>query len=283
MSEFQPKVSVGVMTYNQAPFIRQTLESALSQKTSFPFEIIVHDDCSTDGTREIVQRFVRDYPDRVRAILQEENQFSQGRRILQILLPELRGEYIALLDGDDYWQSESKLQKQADFMDRNPGCALCQPKTVYYSEADRRPVMIFPAPSKRVSGLTCSDLAERNFIQTSGVMFRSAALPVLPTEFGRLKFGDYPLFALIAQAGWIGFLNEEMVTYRVHGENFWLGKSVAERIDATMEVVRFVAGHIDPLFRNSWVQAARASSPSLRQRIRDKWDLLAQRVEILLR
>ena len=109
MDQPELKVCVGISTYNQSGFIRQALDSVLSQETSFHFEILVHDDCSTDGTREIVQEYVAAHPGKVRAILQDENQFSQGRRVIQILLAGMSGKYFALLDGDDFWTDSRKL------------------------------------------------------------------------------------------------------------------------------------------------------------------------------
>ena len=252
------KVCVGVFTYNQALFIREALDSILAQKTNFLFEVLVHDDCSTDGTREIVQEYVEANPGRVRAILQSENQFSQGRRILQIILPEMTGKYFALLDGDDFWNSDRKLQTQADFLDTHPDCALCQTKTLYYSEASRRVYRAFPRPWRRRKRLYCGDLAAGNFIQTSAVMFRSDALPTFPPEFGALKFGDYPFFALLAQSGWIGYIDEPMTTYRAHGNNLWHRTPRKPRVEATREVVRFLAAHLDPAHRQPWVDAANA-------------------------
>ena len=105
-----PKVCVGVMTFNQSRYIRQALDSILTQRTDFDFEVLVHDDCSTDGTREIVQSYVAAHPGKVRAILQKENQFSRGQRIILLVLPEMAGTYFALLDGDDFWTDPSKLQ-----------------------------------------------------------------------------------------------------------------------------------------------------------------------------
>lgn len=254
-----PKVCVGVMTYNQSSYIREALDSVLAQKTDFAFEVVVHDDCSTDGTREIVQAYVEAHPDRVRAILQSENQYSRGRRILLIMLPVMTGEYFALLDGDDFWNSDRKLQTQADHLDAHPDCALCQTKTLYYNEATGRVYREFPNPLRRRERHYCSDLAAGNFIQTSAVMFRSDALPTFPPEFGSLKFGDYPFFALLAQSGWIGYIDEPMTIYRTHGNNLWHRTPRKPRVEATREVVRFLAVHLDPAHRQAWIDAANAS------------------------
>ena len=112
-----PKVSVCVLTFNHAKFIRQCLQSFIDQETSFDFEVIVADDCSVDGTQEIVKEFAARYPGRVRAVLNEENlggslNFIQAHRLA-------RGEYIAQMDGDDY-ALPGKLQSQSDFLDRHP-------------------------------------------------------------------------------------------------------------------------------------------------------------------
>lgn len=254
------KVSVGVLAYNQASYIREALDSILAQKTNFTYEVVVHDDFSTDGTREIVQAYVEAHPDRVRAILQSENQYSQGRRILQIILPEMTGEYFALLDGDDFWNSDRKLQTQVDHLDAHPDCALCQTKTLYYNEASRRIYRAFPLPSKRRERLYCKDLVPSNFIQTSAVMFRSDALPTFPPEFGSLKFGDYPFFAMLAQSGWIGYIDEPMTIYRTHENNLWHRTPRRPRVEAKRAVVRFLAAHLDPAHRQPWVDAANAPS-----------------------
>jgi len=95
--ESNPKVCVGILTFNQAEYIRQALDSVIAQQTNFEFTIVVHDDCSTDGTREIVAEYAAAHPSRIRAILQDKNQFSQGRRVVLILLAAMAGE--GRLDG----------------------------------------------------------------------------------------------------------------------------------------------------------------------------------------
>lgn len=256
MTKPEPKVCVGIMTFNQSRYIRQALDSVLSQRTGFDFEVLVHDDCSTDGTREIVEAYVAAHPDRVRAILQEQNQFSQGRRIILIMLPEMVGTYFALLDGDDFWTDPQKLQVQADFLDVNHDCALCQTQTVYYDETTGRAHALFPPRHRRRPRYECGDLAQGNFIQTSAVMFRSAALPAIPPGFRALKFGDLALFALLAQSGWIGNIAVPMAAYRMHRTNLWHAKPSAFRVEATREVMRFLADNLRPDLRASWKAAA---------------------------
>ena len=119
-------VSISMLAYNHAPWIEQAIMSIVNQKTEYPFRLYVHDDASTDGTAEIIQRLAEKYPDKITAILQKENQYSKGVNITQgIIRPKMKGEYIALCEGDDYWVDENKLQKQVSFMESHPDCSLC--------------------------------------------------------------------------------------------------------------------------------------------------------------
>jgi len=115
----QPKLSVCVITYNQERYIRECLQSLITQRTDFPFEIIVGDDCSTDGTRAIVQEFVDRHPDVVRALFQPTN--TGGSRNNLEVHAAARGKYVAHVDGDDY-ALPGKLQAQTDILDRDPEC-----------------------------------------------------------------------------------------------------------------------------------------------------------------
>ena len=114
-------VSVVCTTFNHAEYIRQALDSFLIQETTFPYEIIVHDDASTDGTADIVREYQRDHPDKIRAILQSENQYSRGGfKPSFYAAKQSSGAYIALCEGDDYWSSPQKLQLQVEAMEKHP-------------------------------------------------------------------------------------------------------------------------------------------------------------------
>jgi glycosyltransferase involved in cell wall biosynthesis len=123
-------VTIWCITFNHESYIAKTLDSILQQNTSFPFEIIVHDDCSTDGTREIVKAYASKYPDIIKLILQTENQYSKGVNIPQkYLISQTRGKYIATCEGDDYWCSTNKLQLQVEALEKNEKCSICFHKT----------------------------------------------------------------------------------------------------------------------------------------------------------
>lgn len=114
-------VSISCITYNHASYIRECLDSFLMQKTTFPFEILINDDCSTDGTKEIIEEYAAKYPDIIFPMFQTENQYSKGIRgmMARFNFPRSRGKYLALCEGDDYWTDSYKLQKQVDFLEAN--------------------------------------------------------------------------------------------------------------------------------------------------------------------
>ncbi|MDD4759279.1 MAG: glycosyltransferase family A protein [Bacteroidaceae bacterium] len=135
ISSDPPLVSVLCPTYNQAPFIKQCLDSVLTQQTTFRYEILINDDCSTDGTTKIVKEYAHKYPDLIRLFLHDQNQFTQGVDIIRdILLPEAEGKYIAICEGDDYWINANKLQHEADLMEQEPETGLVYTYFYKYSE-----------------------------------------------------------------------------------------------------------------------------------------------------
>ena len=123
----EPLVSVCCLTYNHVKYVGQCLEGFACQKTNFPFEILIHDDASQDDTQNVILEFAAKYDSEVvKPICQKINQVSQGISPLrQILLPRVKGKYIALCEGDDYWTDPLKLQKQVDFLEAHPEYGMC--------------------------------------------------------------------------------------------------------------------------------------------------------------
>lgn len=122
-----PLVSICCITYNHEPYIVQTLDGFLMQKTSFPFEILIHDDASTDRTADIIREYEKKFPKIIKPIYQKENQYSKGNRdiLASFVYPRAKGKYIALCEGDDYWIDENKLQMQVNFLENNPEYGMC--------------------------------------------------------------------------------------------------------------------------------------------------------------
>ena len=169
------KVSVVIVTYNQERYIAQTIESVLNQETSFDYEIVIGEDCSTDRTREIVAEYARNHPNKIRAILAPKNQGAHTNFLET--WKSCRGEYVATLDGDDYWTDSRKLQKQADFLDTNSECSICFHKVT----------MLYPDGSQAISPVgvksrsNTADLLKNNFISAAATMFRNGLIADVPT------------------------------------------------------------------------------------------------------
>ena len=118
-------VSICCLAFNHEPYIRKCIEGFLMQKTCFSFEVLIHDDASTDKTAEIIREYEAKYPKIVKSIYQSENQYSKGIKVSQIYqFPRAKGKYIAICEGDDYWTDPLKLQKQVDFLEKNEDYGL---------------------------------------------------------------------------------------------------------------------------------------------------------------
>lgn len=221
----KPKVSVLCITYNHAAFIRDALDGFVMQKTNFPFEVIVHDDASTDGTADIIREYAKKYPDIIKPILQTKNQYSQGIEVLRaFMFPLVRGEYVAMNEGDDYWTDPYKLQKQVDFMDAHRDYSVCFHPVRVTWENGAHPDSVFPSKGYRFNKTTLefSDLIKCNFIQTNSVMYRwrRECTNLFPDD---ILPGDWYLHLLHAQVGKIGFIPDIMSVYRRNDGGIWTG------------------------------------------------------------
>ena len=208
------KVSVVTITYNHEKYIAQAIESILMQKTNFDYEYMIGEDCSTDGTREIVINYKNKYPDKIRLFLPEKN-IGGILNFVQTLKPS-QGEYIALLDGDDYWTSPHKLQKQADFLDSHPECAICcHDAELIYEDRSRKPWVSSSPNQKKI--YTLDDLLTGgNPLITCTIMYRKGLFGEFPDWFYKIPFGDWALHILNAQHGDIGFITESMAVHIIH-------------------------------------------------------------------
>lgn len=169
------KVSVICITYNQKPYIAKAIEGILMQKTDFEFEVVINDDASTDGTTEIVKKYAELYPDKIKAVLHTENQFSKGVPFSKILnLETLQGDYIAICEGDDYWTDPKKLQIQADFLDKQKNFSGCFHSSMRKDGNTFDDIRIFPSKKERLykSIFTIKDIGKGYFIETCSVMYR---------------------------------------------------------------------------------------------------------------
>lgn len=211
------KVSVCVVTYNHEKFVAQTLDSILMQKTTFPFEIVVGDDCSKDNTAAILKEYQQRYPDKIRLILHSKNLGLNGKYNALSTFAAAKGEYIAQFDGDDYLTSPDKLQKQVEMLDAHPEYSACYHNAKVIYDDNAAPPHLVNTLSKPV--VTVDDLIgedELCFIATSSLMFRREDFAKNPDpEWTNLSTsGDIPRNIMFATRGPIGYIDEVMSVYR---------------------------------------------------------------------
>lgn len=237
------KVSVAIITYNQEKFIAQAIESVLMQKVNFDYEIVIGDDCSTDRTREILVEFEKKYPAKIRPLFAEKNFGDYGRTNFVRSLEACTGDYIAILDGDDYWTKDFKLQWQADFLDKHPQCSISFHFFSTLDEKGKRRIF-YPPGLKRI--YTLKDLLLNNFIGSSTVMFRNALFGEFPEWYhgsqtgGQIVVGDWPLHVLNAQHGDIGCIHKFMAVKRLHNQGVYSKLDAVQQIKSSIESRKFV-------------------------------------------
>jgi Glycosyl transferase family 2 len=228
-----PTVSVVLRTYDHAPFIAQAIESVLIQKAGFPVELVIGEDCSTDGTREIVVDYAERHPETIRAVLPERN-IGHGA-IFKRALEATRGSLIAYLDGDDYWTSRSKLARQVDFLERNPECASCfHDVSLVYDEAGLPSGTVSPRFGE--GRFTLEQILMECFVPAPAVMFRREVAVALPAWIFESSWIDWLIHIRAAQLGPIGYLPEPLAAYRVHSGGMF---SAMDRVSQLEEDVRF--------------------------------------------
>lgn len=222
-------VSVRCATYNHAPYIRQCLDGFVMQKTNFRFEVIVHDDASTDGTTEIVREFAEKYPDIIRPMYEEENQYSKNQMQMDNAIDNcLTGKYVAICEGDDYWMDKYKLQKQYDYMESHPNCSLCfHPHYCLYPNGYLKP---------RRLRINKKEYSVKDLIWRGGESFSTNSFffrrqhylnrEERPSFWKQCTFGDEPLMYFMALNGTIGCLKDLMSVYRVQAQGSWTSRNI---------------------------------------------------------
>jgi glycosyltransferase involved in cell wall biosynthesis len=241
------KVSISLITYNHEKYIRQSVESILMQEVNFDYEIVIGEDCSTDHTRDILLELQSKHPDKIRLLLPEKNLGMVKN--FATLIEASQGQYIAMLDGDDYWTSPHKLQKQVDFLDSHPECAICfHNMSAFYEDKSQAPYLLCAANQKEFS--TLEDIFKFDFMPSSGVMFRRGLVGDLPEWYYGLKIEDWPLHILNALHGKMGYINEVMGAYRIHHKSAWSSKGALHHLHAHLEMFEHLKQHLGPKYEH---------------------------------
>ena len=250
-----PLVSICCIAYNQESYIKDALEGFLIQKTDFPFEILVHDDASTDNTAQIIRQYAKKYPRLFKPIYQFENQYSKGLRVNPVFnFTRALGDYIALCEGDDYWTSPNKLQIQVDEIRKHPGVdTIFHPANQLIDGKIGKEICKYGSKKKL---FTISEVirGDGGFSPTNSLIFRRKALLKLPKWFYEdTPVGDLYLQIFGSMNGGALYIPQNMSVYRVNSMGSWsrevnsLEKMVklTEKSNIAIELLRT---HLGPSF-----------------------------------
>ena len=249
-SPVSPLVSVLIITYNHEKYIAETLDSVLMQEVDFDYEIVIGEDASSDGTRDILLKYENENSQRIRLIFHDRVDAEQdrarglgGKRNFVETLNACRGTFVAILDGDDSWTSPKKLQKQVDFLNAHQDYAMCCHRAAMIDE--RGDVVTLHPVDGTKEALGIEDLLENNFVNASSVMFRRGLFREFPAWHSDMPIGDWTLHVLNAQHGAIGYTSEVMANYRIHTGGYWSRVSANKQIDWLLRFYEHINEHLD--------------------------------------
>jgi glycosyltransferase involved in cell wall biosynthesis len=242
----KPLVDINIAVYNQAPYLRQTLTSVLNQKTNFPYRLIIGDDCSTDGSREILKEYEQKFPDKILLILQEKNLgLNHPERNGIVIMKRSTAKYISLLDGDDYWTDDLKLQKQIEFLEANPEYASCFHNTTELVEEDPSKSFLYCSFDQADYVTTDRLLNDGNLVPTCSNVYRRELVPDLPPWVRKLAMGDWPINIMLSQKGKIRYMDANMGVHRIHGMGTWSKISAIHKEQAVLRAYEAFSKHLE--------------------------------------
>lgn len=242
MKKEEIMVSICCITYNHEKYIKDALDSFLMQKTNFKYEIIVHDDASTDNTAKIVKEYEMKYPDIIKPIYQEENQYSKGIKASLLTYQKAQGKYVAVCEGDDYWTDENKLQIQVDYMETHPECTFCfhNAKILNMKDLNEEKYFIpqYKAQRKYIkknNKYNVEELALLNEIPTASYVFKKIEFP---KWYNDSIAGDLATQLICTSFGYAYYINKSMSVYRIGTGQSLMDKWKAERENFEKETQR---------------------------------------------
>lgn len=242
-------LTIVCLTFNHAPYIRKCLEGFVSQQTNFAFDVVIHDDHSVDGTDDIIREYERKYPNIFRPIYEEENMYSKigFSGIDRIVNSHIHAKYIALCEGDDYWDDPYKLQKQVDFLEKNTDYAMVYTQAIVLNETTQK-------TKKAWAGETSFKdmLLELNRVVTPTVVYRYSLYSKYITTIQpkkEWKMGDYPLWLFLFKTSKVKFLDCQTVVYRYLDQSASHTKDIKKAINFVMSTYD-VRCHIDNVLCN---------------------------------
>ncbi|RMQ42671.1 Glycosyl transferase, group 2 protein [Pseudomonas cichorii] len=242
----EPLLSIVCPAYNQEAFIRQTLDGFLSQQTSFSYEILIHDDASTDATALIIAQYAKRHPNIIRPFYQEENQYRQGKPCVPELFGKARGRYIAYCEADDYWTDPRKLQLQVDFLESHPDYAITYHDAIAFDEHGQYGVQL---QGKLRADASALELQMARPISTLTVCFRnvfSSMPPELKPPIAPLN--DLCWWSLLGAFGKGKFIAEiKPAAYRLHPGGIFSMRSNKRKIHMSLLTFSSLANYYNRL------------------------------------
>lgn len=240
-------VSVECTSYNHGDFIAEALDSMLMQRTNFAYEILIHDDASTDNTAEIIKQYEEKYPDIIKPIYQTENQYSQGVLVEKFNLDRAQGKYMAICEGDDYWTDPYKLQKQVDYMEAHPECSMCVHSAVRVSAVTKKTISSI-RPSNKNKIYSVEEVIEGggDLFATNSILYSCEKIPAMPEFFLNSTIGDYPLVIWGALCGEVHYIDQNMSAYRVDVKGSWTTVQVSD-VEKKQKHLQEVAEMLDEI------------------------------------
>lgn len=246
----QPLLNVLFITYNHVLYVAEALDSVLSQKTNFDFKVVIGDDCSTDGTREVVLQYAEKYPDKI-ILSNPIKNIGPSRNYIQLFEKCSNSKYMAYLEGDDYWTDTNKLQKQVDFMEVNPDYTICF-HNVDLLSLDELGNKHFSTYNKVFKNdYSFDDLTLSNPIATGSCVFRNNVFN--SNVFKNTEPYDDFFHLLYLEKGRARFINEKMAVYRLHSGGTWSSKSISEKYISHINIRKMILTYFYafPAYKNN--------------------------------
>ena len=209
------KISICTVTYNHASYIAQAIEGVLAQRRpGLELEMVIGEDCSTDNTRAIVADYARRYPDVIKPLFHAKNLGPSANA--RACIAACTGEFVAILEGDDYWTDPQKLARQVEFMEANPDFSFCfHNALVVYEDGSGKSPHLMTTDLK--PEYTLADITRDWNIATASVMYRNGLISQLPAWVFESVASDLPIFVILASQGRVGFMSQCMCVYRING------------------------------------------------------------------
>lgn len=241
-----PKISACIITYRQEDFIIESLTGALAQKLNGSYEVVVGDDLSPDSTPQLIASIVRT-DKRIKMLDSVRNLGMHGNWARTI--EACKGEYIALCEGDDFWNESDKLQKQIDLLEQHPDAAACFSNAFVINEEGA--VSEYPYVDKEYGTIKAEDFFKlnKNPIPTCTLVFRSSYFDGFPKAYFDSPFADWILHTLLIQKGDYIYLPEKTATYRKHGGGVWSGIQEEKQLLNKLKALRIIHSLVEPSFK----------------------------------